>query len=893
MLSRPLALVPALLASTISSQGFVERASALGLEHETVTGLDTFESGVGDPHQFTRDWLQTGVALADIDGDGDLDLIGCGGVSRNTVQRRGAGGLYVRDEPASQAITTGAIDRMPALADYDRDGDLDLYIAAAEGKGIGPIPGTNRLYRNDGLDQDSVDFVDVTAMAGTYGSGRTVYAQWSDLDMDGLPDLYLGEFFLTPNLWYRNNGDGSFSELGAENGLDDAGNCHVAALMDTDRDGYPDVIVANDYKITSAMFYPDEINPGDAYLHNQGDGTFDAITYSVAMGHFKGHMGLSFGDANYDGWMDVYKTDVQANKLVMNYGAPVEQTPWQNEQAFYGVANATVPFPDQPGVTGASVGWGAFFMNADLDRWLDLYVVNGHVAASNPHINNMPHEQPNAMFMGLGPQEQFAYEDRAQELGLYDDFDDRGGAIADLDEDGDLDIVVTEDAGALRYYENRIPRAGQGWIIVEAQNGTSTPEGIGTVVTYTDSDGYDHQRVIGVDAPTASQSERIAHFGIGLETSVDLTVEFPSGMLESYPRVPANTRLVVTEPELIRLSSRTLPMFSSGLQPTTVVVTAFAHAQDGTPLDGSAVVDITASGLTTSLPVEHVAGNEFRRTFRSNDLPGPYRISVSFDGWQPRIRPIVHVHGPPHDEGTTVKISPEAVRADSSDEFEVTAVPKDLNGLVSGPGLGIDIFTVPALAPLTGVTDHGDGTYTRRFAAPPAAVLGRAFVTSSGTALGSAPFEAGVSVSALTTDMDIQETLPPQASSPHQIKIVVTPRDADGRKLGPDADLKLKVRVDGPLNVPGSPGGAEFDGPQGDHPLPTPSSSTQSGYGSQLTQVKLNPAFGKRGRKDGTFVFVIEKPADSPISELPKGTVELWSEGAFVLARPFNFKPPL
>ena len=898
MLSRALFLALFLLPSTAASQGFVERASELGLEHETVTGLDMFESGVGDPHQFTLDWLQTGIALADVDGDGDLDLIGCGGVSVNTVLLRNESGQYLRDETASQAITTRAIDRMPALADYDRDGDLDLYVAAAEGKGIGPIPGHNRLYRNDGLDGGSVDFVDVTAVASTYGSGRTVYAQWSDLDMDGLPDLYLGEFFLTPNLWYRNNGDTSFTELGAEHGLDDAGNCHVAAMMDTDRDGYPDVIVANDHKITSAMFYPDEINPGDAYLHNQGDGTFATITNSVAMGHLKGHMGLSFGDANYDGWMDVYKTDVQANKLVINHGAPVEQIPWSNEQAFYGVANATVPFPGQPGVDGASVGWGAFFMNADLDRWLDLYVVNGHVAASNPHINNMPHEQPNAMFMGLGPDEQFVYEDRAQELGLYDDYDDRGGAIADLDEDGDLDIVVTEDAGSLRYYENRLPRNGQGWIIVEAQNGTSTPEGVGTVVTYTDSDGHDHQRVIGVDAPTASQSERIAHFGIGLEPDVDLTVEFPSGMVRSYPGVPANTRLVVTEPEMIQLSTRTLPMFSSGLDPTSVLVTAYAFAQDGTPLDGTAVVDIAVGSLSPLTPVQHVAGNEFQRYFRSADVIGPSRVNVTFDGWEPRIRPLVHIFGPPHEGGTTMDVSPEAIRAASADRFSVTAVPKDVNGLLSGPGLDINLFAVPALTALGPVVDEGDGRYTREFAAPPGSALGRFFATSSGDGIGSAPFEVGAGISGAMSELDVQETLPPQAASPHQIKVVVTPRDAQGRRLGPNAKLKLKVHVAPPLQVPGASGGGAsgggaFGGPQGAPGEPAPGAKSKYAFDSPLTQVVVNPAFGKRGREDGTFVFVIEKPEDSPLSELPKGTVEVWSAGEFVLSGPFDYRPAL
>ncbi|MEM7310729.1 MAG: FG-GAP-like repeat-containing protein [Planctomycetota bacterium] len=849
LVSGLLALTPSAPAAQIQGS-FVERAAELGLDHLHVTGLD--EIGISVAH----DTLQSGVSLGDLDGDGDLDVVACGGVGTNSVFLN-EGGTFVKAVDAL-GLEVGELDRVAALADFDGDGDLDVFLGALEG-GAGPLPGRSRMYRNDG----AAGFTEVTTLASTRGAGHSLFAQWADLDLDGLLDLYVSEFHGTRNLFYRNNGDGSFSELGAATGLDYGGATHVTAVVDADGDGLPDVFVANDYVVSQWTGLP--LNIGDAHLHAQPDGTYVDVSAGSGYDHERGIMGLAAGDVDYDGDFDIYKSDVEENWLMVNEGWPGSGVAWSEQQTFYGVENDLVPDPTSPVETGRSVGWSTFFFNADFDPWIDLFLVNGRVAGVNASQQFSPANQPNYLFHSDGPAAQFTFTDRSVEAGFTEGIDDRGAAYGDVDRDGDLDLFVSPAYGALRYYDNQIERDGQGTLSVLPVCNTSAPGGFGVIARYTDSLGYPHLRLIGGDGPTASQHENRAFFALGDQPAIDLEVEFPSGVTLSFPQAPADSEVIAVEPELIRISARTLPIAPNpGVagtrnQPTGTgpaglyIVTAFAHDATGTPLGADAAVTIETPGLTALGGVIHIQGNEFRRYFTAPGAPGDFRTEVAFDGWTVGIRPRVRFFDPTDRTGTEIDVVPEAVRAASADEFTVIVAPKDANGVSLGSGDTVAI-QIAGLAPLSGTADLGDGRYSATFPAPATPGVYPIDVAIHGALLsGLAEIEAG-GIAVKSSSLLYQEKpYDFHSSAPHQLKLALTPRDATQLRLGPKAELVLTAQPD----------------------VGTP-------------PVVVETGFFPEGQRDGQFVYVLSKPVGTPEGDAT-GRLQLLVDGVDLGFFPYVF----
>ena len=623
------AVVPIGPPASAQSGGFVEVAAALGLDHRFMSGLDR----IGEL-PVMHDWVQQGIANGDVDGDGDLDVALMGRLAPNHAYRHTGTGYA--DVSGFSGIQSADLDTCLAFADYDNDGDLDLVIGVYE-HGSGTLPGRGRLYRNGGNGL----FQDVTALTGFLGSGHTLAAVWFDVDLDGYDDLYLSEFGATPNQLWRNNGDGSLSEVGAAKGVDVGGSTHVSNVLDSDGDGFYEVFIGNDHFVTEAA----ELSPnvGDLFLHGQTGLTWLDETLGSGVEAEGTTMGITVGDVNYDGLPDVFKTEVAEQYLLVNQGWPTSGLPWLREEAAYGVELALMPDIQQPGQFGDTVGWGCAFFDADLDRWDDLFVACGHVQPTGVRF------QQNFLMKGGGPDAAFAFSDFTAEYGLFEQVDDRALSVGDFDDDGDIDMMIGPPGGKVRLFRNEIDPEGRGYLSVRPIATTSAPSAAGTVVSWTDSEGFPHTRWIGSDAPTASQRENRAHFGLGFEASADVSVAFPSGVTLSFSGVPANSELTAVEPELVRLSATTAPTASNPPPPGTVLtpqilaalgfvrVTAFAHDAMGNGLDGSAVVTIDVPGLTALTPVLHVSGNEFRRYFRSAATPGEFRARVTMDGFQVRV----------------------------------------------------------------------------------------------------------------------------------------------------------------------------------------------------------------------------------------------------------------
>jgi hypothetical protein len=836
-----------------SAQTFVERSLELGLVHHYSTGLDRVGSLAP-----MADWTQQGIALGDLDNDGDPDLITVARMLPNHVFRND-GGTFT-DLSAVSQIDTDAFDNCVALGDYDRDGDLDLFIGALA-HGQGGKPGRGRLYRNDG----GFVFTDVTQIAGTIGRGHTMGAAWMDLDRDGLLDLYCCEFMGTPDAYYRNNGDGTFQEIAAQIGLATGGSTHVVAHYDSDLDGYYDVFPGTDWFVSNAANLLN--NQDDVHLQGQADGTFLDVTanssYSKAGPPNFGSatMGIAVGDVDYDGDFDMYQTQVDFQFLMINNGWPGSGVRWLKAETAYGVSNQIT---NTPTGTGQTVGWGCHFFDADNDVWLDLFKVNGHVSQANPR------NQQNYLFRGLGPAADFAFEDVSVASGLATFYDARGIAAGDIDQDGDVDLFTAEVAGRLRYYENQTDPAGQGWLVVRPVTTTSAPGGVGTVISWTDLQGFPHKRAIGADGTTAGQNERLARFGLGTETAVDVSVAFPSGVTRVLSAVPANTDLTVVEPELIRVPRRVLPTarvlpepvtFPGGFASPAIFdpasqrfrVIAFAHDAAGNALDGNAVVTIEIPGLEAAGPVQHVSGNKFTRQFQLPVDPGAHRVEVSFDGFEVRVRPTIAFRGPAATTVTSGRVVPEAVRAGSADTFEVVVTPRDARGQLPA-GVGTVQVQGGAALPLSSLTAVGDGSFRATFPAPVAAGIYPLTVFVDGLDCGTKA-TLHVGGTAFSNNTLIYQEVPAAAWAlmPHQQKMLVTPRDLLGRRLGPECQVSMTIIL-GQNSVP-------------------------------VTNV-TSPHIA--GRVDGDFLFVIEKPVGSPANSA-NGILGFTIDGTVMYSKSFSF----
>lgn len=871
------------------ADSFVERALELGIDHQSLGGFDNI-----GPTKAISDWVQTGIAIGDIDGDGDPDVVLCGGLLGDTIlQNNGAAGFL--DVTALSGVEHNELGRMPALGDYDNDGDLDLYIAALIG-GEGPTKGRSMLWRNNGVGH----FEDVTDVAGVAGRGRSLFAQWYDIDRDGLLDIYVCEFDSTNNLYYRNNGDGSFTESGKNAGVNWPGSAHASAILDSDGDGGLDIFIGNDW--LAAFLVGMGGNQGDGQLAGApaaSNAPYLDVTSGSGLDVHRGIMGLAWGDPDYDGDLDLYKTDVGPNFFFINHGWPSTGQPWTQGQVSYGIGAGTSPWHEFPGTFGLNSSWAPLFFSADFDLWDDFYVTQGHVAGLNPALSYLTRDEPDNFYWGVGPAMPFVED--AVGAGLYVEVDNRGLAAGDMDADGDLDLFTTATAGRTRYFENQIDPDGQGWLQVVAETHTSAPGGAGTIVRFTDSSGFVHTRALGADGPTASQHQVLAHFGLGNETSVDVDVTFPSGITQSYPGTLPNTRFVAVEPKLFELSSPVLPVQSEapvGLDRLTVDV--WAHDATGMPLDATAIVLIDIVGLNPLGPVQSLGGNHFQREFDLATLPELYRVDLMFNGWAPEVLPNVRFRGGPSPTETTSEVHPAAVRAGSSDALTIVAVPRDAFGLLIGSGLPI-LIELPAALPLGPTVDVGDGRYQRRFRAPVLPGNYSTQISIGGLVLpNTSTFEAGAAAAESKTELQQYVPLTLQAASPDELRVLVVPRDSNGRHLGPGAQVELEVvpspppgsPVLGTGRVPVAPGsvstsslggtlGGTFGGGAG-------GGSTSLGGTSLWPEVRLRSDVDSSGQEDGEFYFSIAKTPGMP-EALPSGTLVLRVDGVFVTSVPFSF----
>ena len=523
------------------------------------------KAGLTVPHisspdkKYIVESMSGGVGLIDCDNDGKLDIITVNG---STVQRYRAGGdlmitLYHQDsdlkngDPHFTDITSAAglthkgWGMGVAVADYDNDGLQDIYVTGYGG---------NALYHNLG----NCKFEDVTEKAGVGAGGFSTGAAWADYDRDGRVDLFvsryvhvdidnLPQFGNDPrfcrfkgvlvqcgpwgmpgesDLLFHNKGDGTFEEVAKKAGVDDPHHYYGlgATWGDYDNDGWPDLYVAND--------------AGPNFLYrNKHDGTFEDVGLldGVALsgdGAEQGSMGVDWGDYLHEGRLSMIVTNFveQGSTLYHNLG----------KDNFADVSvRAKVMKPTYP-----LVGWGTALFDMDNEGWLDLFVANGHVYPQVDTIpGGTPYRQPMLLFRN---RRDGTFDDVSQALANMPLQSRRGAAFGDINNDGNIDILVLNVGEPPSLLLNRTVSANHR-VLFKLVGTKSNKAAIGARVTVKAGTFVQIDEVRG-GASYLSQNDLRLHFGLAANEKMnEVSIRWPNGETEVLRDVPADFIYTVVE----------------------------------------------------------------------------------------------------------------------------------------------------------------------------------------------------------------------------------------------------------------------------------------------------------------------------------------------------------
>jgi hypothetical protein len=542
-------------------------AQPLFVDVTAKAGITFVHKSGASSDKFMFETFGSGVAWIDYDNDGFPDLYFVNGApgSSNALYHNNKDGTLTdvteragvaangggKEGPAAKAYKTGV-----AVGDYDNDGYLDLYVTA-----FGP----NILYHNNG----DGTFTDVTAKAGVAGGPN----EWStstgffDYDRDGRLDLYVVNYLdyrLDENPYcglrkegyrmychptqfdgmadrlFHNNGDGTFTDVSKQAGIaNPAGKGLGVTFCDYDRDGDTDIYIAND-TVRNFLY------------RNNGDGTFTDVAYAAGVGFDsngkpQAGMGVDCADFDGNGYPDIFVTNFseELNALYQNRGDGT----FEDVSATTGMGSAFL-----------RLGFGTRMFDFDNDGDLDIYVTNGHVIDNvKLYQPNLSYAQKDLLFENIGGK----FRDISTRGGpaLQVDRIGRGLAVADFDNDGRLDVVITSLAQRpvlLKNQSGQSPAASSqspaassqaaNWLMIRAKGKKSNAFGLGATVKLQTSEGLQVREINNVASYLSSNDTRL-HFGLGPARVVrQIEILWPSGTRQVLKDVPANQILVVEEP---------------------------------------------------------------------------------------------------------------------------------------------------------------------------------------------------------------------------------------------------------------------------------------------------------------------------------------------------------
>jgi enediyne biosynthesis protein E4 len=577
-----LAMVPAGRAPEAPQSWFTDATAASGLTFIHFNGM----SG----ELYYPEIMPPGVALFDYDNDGDLDvfvvqgrMLGSKAIDRAWVPSPGGsplggrlfrndldklddlddlhraidgthapgrpkrapreGGVHFTDVTESSGIRANGYGMGVATGDYNNDGCIDLYVTNL---------GSNQLFRNN----CNGTFTDVTAASHTASVGWSVSAAFVDFDRDGWLDLFVGHYvnysveanvkcvglaggsdYCPPHVYkaqpsklYRNNHDGTFTDVTAHANLStEFGPALGVATADFNGDGWPDIYVANDGQ------------PNQLWI-NQRNGTFKntALLAGAALGsdgEAKSSMGVDAGDFDNDGDEDLFITELtgQGADLYVNAGGGV----FDERSARAGLRQPTLPF----------TGFGAAWLDIDNDGWLDLVMVNGAVTQNADAVARRERfalSQRKQAFRNLG---NGRFEDVTNRAGpaFARAEVSRGAAFGDIDNDGDIDVVVGNASGPLLLLLNAIGQRRH-WIGLRLVGRDGRRDMLGARVAVTRSDGQTLWRRARSDGSYASANDPRVLAGLGdANGPVTARVIWPDGRTETWSGLASDRYVTIRE----------------------------------------------------------------------------------------------------------------------------------------------------------------------------------------------------------------------------------------------------------------------------------------------------------------------------------------------------------
>jgi hypothetical protein len=511
----------------------------------------TFKHVSSPEKRYIVESMSGGVATFDYDNDGlldiyfvnalTMDLLKSKGKSQSELYRNNGNGTFT-NVTAKAGVGDIGWGMGVCVGDYNNDGWGDLYVTC-----LGP----DHLLKNNG----NGTFTDVTAKAGVSDPRWSTGAAFLDYDNDGHLDLFVSNYvdFDVNNLpsnerpclyrgievqcgprglrgagdtLYRNNGDGTFTDVSLKAGVSDPNGYYGMGVVcsDFDFDGFVDIFVAND------------ATPNFLYK-NKGDGTFKDIGFISgaavnANGSEQACMGVTVGDYDRDGKLDIFATNFaqEYNVLYRSQGSNM-----------FSDVSYTAGFPNQP-----NVSWGTKFFDYDNDGWLDLFVANGHVYPQVDKANLDAGYRQRKMLHRNNRNGTFSEVAAQSGEALLEKRVSRGAAFADIDNDGDVDIVVNDLDGAPSLLRNDGGNANSS-VLIKTIGVRSNRDGVGARVRVVSGDLTQIDEVRS-GASYISHNDLRLHFGLEKRAKIDLTeVRWPSGAVDKIEGVEANKIIVIKE----------------------------------------------------------------------------------------------------------------------------------------------------------------------------------------------------------------------------------------------------------------------------------------------------------------------------------------------------------
>ena len=487
----------------------------------------------------------------DLDGDWDLYLVNCQGeeadITNSLYENLGDGKFIKATDTGTEDIGEGM---SVSVADYDNDGDSDLFITNY---------GDFKLFRNNG----DKTFSDVSTAAFPEGIKDWWYggSTWGDYDLDGDLDLYVAgyvdfarrpqytslrfpmDFGGLPNTLYRNNGDGTFQNVTPKlNILTDASRKSMQVLFhDFNGDGFPDLFVAND-------------TDANGFYLNRGDGTFKVFSGPSGLSTTDGSMGIALGDMNNDGMTDIVYTNYAAEVNTLAY--LIDNNSSNDGKLKNAVFTHSFDSPMVHKLSWPNISWGPGLFDLDNDGDLDLFFANGHLNSVSGD-----NRQSNLLFENGG---KGFYKNISESSGILATGKriHRSAMFADYDNDGKIDMFVTvngqqiEDGKGNTIFD---PNQGKGillknksrsnnsWVTIRLEGNKSNRDGFGALVTVQTNKTEQRQSLVSGQGYFSNHAKEL-YFGLGKSKIIDsIEVKWPSGLKQTFKEISPNQTVYILE----------------------------------------------------------------------------------------------------------------------------------------------------------------------------------------------------------------------------------------------------------------------------------------------------------------------------------------------------------